>query len=505
MDLATKAVKAYFSFRVRAIERYSTDFEAVQRSCLENLLKTASATEWGRRYGFSTLKDYSEYARTVPLVRYEAIRDDMIRIMNGERDILWPGQIPYIALSSGTTSDRCKFIPVSRRSLRKCHLQGGRDVTATYLAQTGDSYVSKGWQLALSGKFRPEWNNRYILAGDVSAIMQAQIPPVFRRMLHFAPPVEMANMEDYHQKFDAIAHYVLDKNVTSVSGAPSWLLTVLNRVLELSGKENLSEVWPGMELVTHGGMGFGPYRPLFQRLFPHGVHYKETFNASEGFFGVQTDEKDPSMMLMLDYDIFFEFIPMSVYGTPEEYAIPLWEVEPGVDYSLVLTTASGLWRYDICDIIRFTRKAPYKFVITGRTRQTLESCGESMSVAQAERALTAACLETGSVVSEFTVAPLFLPDGRVRHQWLIEFRREGVPAEAFGKVLDRILQEQSEHYHSKRSDDHPLMHLEVLEARKGLFHAWLDAQGKFGGQHKVPRLSVERKYLESLLEMNAVT
>ena len=502
MDPLTRILKNVYAHRVLAIEKYATEYESIQRNTLARLLKQAASTEWGRRYGFASIRDYAEYARTVPICRYEDIRDDMVRIMNGARDVIWPGQIGNIALSSGTTSDRSKFVPVSSQGLRRSHLQGGFDVFATYVAAHPDARLALGYQMSLSGKFRTEYKTPYARAGEVSAIMAASIPSFVRNLLRFIPPQRLALIDDYHEKFDAIARYVAGRNLSTIIGLPSWILTVLNKVVELTGKDNLSEVWPSLELFVHGGVGFAPYKPVFDRLFPHGLHYRETYNASEGFFGVQTDGNDPAMMLMLDYDNFFEFIPLSVYGTPQEYAIPLWETEPCVDYALVLTTASGLWRYDLSDVVRFTRKAPYKILISGRTKQTLESCGETLSMAQAERALHTACQQTGCTVKEYTVSPLFAADGRVRHQWLIEFVGPQPDAVSFASTLDGVLQEQCELYHSKRSYDSPLMMPTVALARPGLFDEWMEARGKYGGQHKVPRLSMDRKHIDQLLTMN---
>ena len=503
MDPLTRILKNVYAHRVLAIEKYATEYESIQRNTLTRLLKQAASTEWGRRYGFATIRDYADYARTVPICRYEDIRDDMVRIMNGARDVIWPGQIENIALSSGTTSDRSKFVPVSTQSLRHSHIQGGFDVFATYVDSNPDSRVTLGYQMSLSGKFRTEYKTPYVRAGEVSAIMTASIPPFVRNMMRFIPPQRLALIDDYHEKFDTIACYVAKRPLATIIGLPSWILTVLNLVVEHTGKENLSEVWPSMELFVHGGVGFAPYKPVFERLFPHGLHYRETYNASEGFFGIQTDANDPAMMLMLDYDNFFEFIPLSVYGTPQEYAIPLWETQVGVDYALVLTTASGLWRYDLSDVVHFTSRAPYKILISGRTTQTLESCGETLSVAQAERALHTACQRTGCTVKEYTVSPLFAEDGRGRHQWLIEFVGRQPDAVDFASTLDGALQEQCELYHSKRSYDSPLMMPTVTLARYGLFDAWMKARGKYGGQNKVPRLSMDRKHIDQLLAMNA--
>lgn len=501
MDPISGITKWLLHNRVRAIGRYNKEYEKIQRNTLERLLKKAARTEWGRRYGFAGLESYEQFAAAVPITRYDNYRDDMVRIMNGARDVIWPGQIPYVALSSGTTSDKSKFLPVTRECLRLSHLRGGRDVTASYLANNPDARVATGCSLALSGSLSDEFTTKYVKAGTISSIMGANIPPFFRRLLRFLPPKEINDIRDAHEKFDAVARYAMTKNVTSIGGAPSWMLAVINRMLEFSGKKYLDEIWPNLELFALGGMGFEPYRPIYEQLIrsPR-MHYVLTYNASEGFFGVQTDPSEQSLTLMLDYGNFFEFIPMSVYGTPEEKAVPLWEVEPGVEYSLVISTTAGLWRYDICDIIRFTGKEPYRFVITGRTHQTLNCCGEKFSVEIAEKGLAWVCEKTGAQAEEFTVAPEWIgDDGHVRHQWLVEFQREPESLEEFAALLDKRIKETCGDYSDKRSGDTPLLPLSLIKARPGLFHDWLSSKGKYGGQHKVPRVSADRKHMDELL------
>lgn len=506
MDFATSFLRSFFGYRIRAIARYSTDYEAIQKRTLSFLIRNAALTEWGRKYHYFSMNGYSDFSKRVPLNNYSSLRKHILRMMKGERNILWKGRVKYFATSSGTTSDKIKFIPVSSRGLTQCHLRGGRDVTATYLHSHPDSHMAKGYSLILSGNFNPRYTTKKAKVGDVSAIMASAVPPFFRKMLRFIPSKEESQIENFYEKQETIANVIAEKNLVSFSGTPDWNLMLVRKAMEIKKVSTAEELWPNMELFAHGGMSFLPYRPIFDKLFPSGkIHFIENYNASEGFFGIQTDLSDPAMLLMLDYDIFYEFIPMSQYGNENARAIPLWEVETGVDYAIIISTSSGLWRYDIGDVVRFTRKAPYKFVIVGRTHQSINIWGEDLSVQQAERALSDACEETGATVLEFTVAPFIFNENTLegRHQWLIEFDRRPASIEEFASILQRNLIEDDHDYEHFSTVSGGVLHpLEVIEARKGLFYDWLESKGKLGGQHKVPRLSSSRNYIEELLALN---
>ncbi|MBP5211036.1 MAG: GH3 auxin-responsive promoter family protein [Bacteroidales bacterium] len=506
MDAVTSFLKSVFSYRLKAISRYGTDFEKIQRRTLSYLLRNAMLTEWGKKYHYFSINDYSDFAKRVPINNYSSLRTYILRMMKGERGILWKGRVKYFATSSGTTSDKIKFIPVSRRGLYRCHLRGGRDVTATYLDAHRDSRIAKGYSLILSGNFNPRYTTQKAKVGDVSAIMASSVPPFFRKMLHFVPSVKESQIQNFYEKQETIASLISEKNLVSFSGTPDWNLMLVRKAMEIKKVTTAEELWPNMELFAHGGMSFLPYRPIFDKLFPSGrLHYIENYNASEGFFGIQNDLSDPSMLLMLDYDVFYEFIPMSEYGKENPKATPLWEVETDVDYAVIISTSSGILRYDIGDVIRFTRKAPYKFIIVGRTHQSINIWGEDLSVQQAEKALSDTCRETGAEVLEFTVAPLIFNEETLegRHQWLIEFDKKPADLAQFADILQRNLIEDDHDYEHFSTVSGGVLHpLEVIEARKGLFYDWLESKGKLGGQHKVPRLSSSRKYIDELLAVN---
>ena len=505
MDLLTPIVRHFFKPRVRAIKRFDSGFETLQKRTLQMLVRQGAKTDWGRRHHFDQIHSYKDFAARVPVSDYASLRDDIHRMMNGEKNVLWPGRVKYFATSSGTTSDNIKFIPVSDRGLRHCHMKGGRDVTASYLDTHRDSHVSKGWSLILSGNFNPKYTTKIAKVGDVSAIMTAAIHPILRGLMHITPPTKTAQIQDIYEKYDAIADIIGHKNMVSFSGTPDWNLVLIKRTMERFGVQTAEELWPNMEFFAHGGMSFLPYEPIFDSLFPSGkVQYIETYDASEGFFGVQTDPDDHAMTLMLDYEIFYEFIPMSTYGKRHSKPIPLWETEPGVEYAMLISTACGLWRYDIGDVVKFTRKAPYKFEIVGRTHQFINIWGEDLSMQQAEKALADTCAETGASVLEFTVAP-FVDEhtGGGYHQWLVEFNKRPNSLADFAMILEQHLREDDHDYeHFSVASGGIMEPLELIEARRGLFYDWMHSKGKLGGQHKVPRLYNGRKHMDELLKMN---
>lgn len=502
MDLKTRALYLILKHRKAEVERYTTSAEQIQRANLKHLLKRASRTEWGRKFGYSSIENYEQYAQAVPVSTYDDLRDDILRMHGGQKDVLWPGRVKYYAKSSGTTAGRSKFIPVSMEGLRNMHLKGGQDVTRSYLEHNPDSCVASGQSVILSGSFDPEYTTRKSKVGDVSAIMTSRIPAIFRTLAGFLPPKDIAFMRDFEAKRDAYARLCLKKNIKTISGVPSWWLSVLNRMLELSGKDNICQIWPGVELFAHGGVGFAPYREIYKHLFPsEKMHYIETYNASEGFFGVQLDPEDPAMTLMLDYGTFYEFIPCS---GPSRKPVPLWEVETGMNYAMVISTACGLWRYEIGDTVRFTQKDPYKFVISGRTRQFINAFGEELIVENAEKGIAAACRKTGARVRDYTAAPVYMDEhAQCRHQWVIEFAKGPDSTESFARELDSALRSINSDYDAKRFKDIVLLPLEVIPARPGLFDEWMKSRGKLGGQHKVPRLANTREYIDGLIELNS--
>ena len=498
----TKIARNFFSPRWRELERYQHDGEGLQREVLARLLDRAKDTEYGRNHLFGTTRNYDDFARNTPVNSYEELKADIDRMRQGERDVLWPGRVKWYAKSSGTTNDKSKFIPVSAEGLKRVHYRGGTDVVALYLRNNPDSRMLDGKGLILGGSHAPNYNLPGSLVGDLSAILIENINPLVN--LVRVPKKETALLSDFEIKRDRIAREAMSQNVTNLSGVPSWMLSVLNRVMELSGKKHLNDVWPNLEVFFHGGVAFTPYRGQYHRLITSlRMHYMETYNASEGFFGLQDDPRDPAMSLMIDYGVFYEFIPMDEFDREQPTVVPLWGVETGRNYAMVISTSSGLWRYIIGDMIRFTSCNPYKFVITGRTKSFINAFGEELIVDNAEKGLSEACRQTGAEILEYTAAPVFMDDeGKCRHQWVVEFCREPSDIEEFARILDETLQQVNSDYEAKRYKDITLQRLELVKARPGLFNDWLKQKGKLGGQHKVPRLSNNRDIIEQLLDLN---
>ena len=469
---------------------------------LRRLTSKAERTEWGREHGFESLRTYEDFAASSPVNTYEDLKLAIDRMRQGERDVLWPGQVRWYAKSSGTTNDKSKFIPVSQDGLRDTHYAGGRDAVAWYLGNNPHSRIFDGKALILGGSHASNYNLKNSLVGDLSAILIENINPLVN--LVRVPKKETALLSDFELKRDRIAHEAIKENVSNLSGVPSWMLSVMNRVLEITGKDNLSEVWPNLEMFFHGGVAFTPYREQYRKLIPSAnMHYMETYNASEGFFGIQDDPSDLSMSLMLDYGVFYEFIPMDELENPNPHVVPLWGVETGRNYAMLISTSSGLWRYMIGDTVRFTSTNPYKIVITGRTKFFINAFGEELIVDNAEAGLAEACRQTGAQVLEYTAAPVFMDgEGKCRHQWLVEFAKEPEDIALFARILDETLQHVNSDYEAKRYKDITLQRLELVVARKGLFHDWLASKGKLGGQHKVPRLSNNRTHIEEMLAFN---
>ena len=501
MNLTT-LIRPVFSQRCRKLDLYATQAEALQRAVLKRLTAKASDTEWGRAYGYGSCLTYEDFARKTPLNTYEDLKALIDRMRRGKRDVLWPGRVKWYAKSSGTTNDKSKFIPVSADGLHDTHYAGGKDAVVWYLRNNPQSRIFDGKALILGGSHAPNYNLPGSLVGDLSAILIENINPLVNMVR--VPKKATALLSDFEIKRDRIAREAMRQNVTNLSGVPSWMLSVLNRVMELSGKQHLEEVWPNLEVFFHGGVAFTPYRQQYQRLITSPrMHYMETYNASEGFFGLQDDPADAAMSLMIDYGVFYEFIPMDEFDSPEPTVVPLWGVETGRNYAMVITTSSGLWRYIIGDMVRFTGRNPYKFIITGRTKSFINAFGEELIVDNAEKGLAEACRQTGAEVLEYTAAPVFMDaNGKCRHQWVVEFSREPDSLEHFATVLDESLQQINSDYEAKRYKDITLQRLELIEGRPGIFNDWLKQKGKLGGQHKVPRLCNNRDIIEQVIALN---
>lgn len=502
MNLTNLVEKIAFHRRQKELDKYANNGLVMQQEVLHYLVEYAKDTEYGRNHLFSTIQSYDDFVQNVPVNTYEELKGDIDRMRHGEENILWPGQVKWYAKSSGTTNDKSKFIPVSPEALQHTHYQGPKDVVAFYLQNNPNSHLFEGKSLILGGSHSPNYNLPDSLVGDLSAILIENISPLAN--LVRVPKKSTALLSDFEVKRDRIARETLHKNVTNISGVPSWMLSVLVRVLELSGKQHLEEVWPNLEVFFHGGIAFTPYRKQYEQLITKSdMHYMETYNASEGFFGIQNDPSDPAMLLMLDYGVFYEFIPIEELGTEKPTIVPLSGVKIGQNYAMVISNLCGLWRYEIGDTVQFTSVNPYKFVITGRTKYFINAFGEELIMDNAEKGLAYACSQTGAQVLEYSAAPVYMDNkAKCRHQWLIEFSKAPQDLKAFSEILDTRLQELNSDYEAKRFHDVTLQPLEIIKARPNLFNDWLKSKGKLGGQHKVPRLSNSRDNLEEMLALN---
>jgi GH3 auxin-responsive promoter family protein len=498
----TSLLGGVFKSRQTHIEAYTHNSEEIQRRVMTHLVQQGQRTQYGKTWGMNNVRTYEDFANRMPVTTYEELKGPIDRMRHGEADVLWPGVVKWFAKSSGTTNDKSKFIPVSADGLKNIHYKGGKDAVALYLRNNPKSKLFDGRSLILGGSHSPNYNVANSIVGDLSAILIENINPLAN--LVRVPKKSIALMPDFEAKREAIARQTLHANITNISGVPSWMLSVLVRVLELSGKNTLAEVWPGLEVFFHGGIAFGPYREQYHHLVGSSqMQYMETYNASEGFFGLQDAPGDESMLLMLDYDVFYEFIPMDEFGRDNATIVPLWGVVPGQNYAMVISTSCGLWRYIIGDTVMFTSTQPYKFKITGRTKYFINAFGEELIMDNAEQGLAYACKTTGAEVLEYTAAPVFMDaEAKCRHQWLIEFSRQPSSLDAFAKALDQRLQQLNSDYEAKRHKDITLQQLEVVVARPNLFNDWLKSKGKLGGQHKVPRLGNSRKNIDELLQMN---
>ncbi|MDE5608253.1 MAG: GH3 auxin-responsive promoter family protein [Muribaculaceae bacterium] len=492
----TKIVRPYFRRFDRQMLRAASDPEKSQRETLASLLSEGSRTDWGRRYGFAPGLSYEQWRERCPMVDYEAIRQDVMRMVSGEADVLWPGVTRRYAQSSGTSGGKSKYIPITRRGLASSHYRGGTDVVARYLSLYPDSRLMSGRALILGGSMATQLPHPPgVKAGDLSAHLIECINPLAGLLR--VPGKDVALMEDWHEKLPRLVADVARRDVTNLSGVPSWMLTVLKEVLKLTGASTISEVWPRLEVFFHGGIAFGPYREEYRRIIgTESMRYLETYNASEGFFGVQLDPSSPAMLLLMDVDTFYELIPLG--GSPED-AIPAWEAKPGKVYELVITSSNGLWRYRIGDTIHIHSTAPLTFTIAGRTQQYINAFGEELMVHNAEAAFARACAATGASAANFTAAPVYpTPSTRGRHEWLIEWTTPPADAEAFAEALDRALRDENSDYDAKRSGGIFLDRLTIIPLAPGTFDRWLASTGKLGGQRKVPRLCPDRRYIDPI-------
>lgn len=487
--------------RLHQMELFIKYPNEVQNELLHQLTKKARNTEVGRTYDFDSMRSYEDFAARIPVRTYEEIYKDIERSRQGEHNIFWPTPIKWFAKSSGTTNAKSKFIPVSEESLEDCHYAGSKDLLCMYLNNNKERKLFRGKSLRLGGS-KDNYFEHGTIYGDLSSILIDNMP--FWASYSSTPNTEISLMPDWEKKMDAIVKTTIEEEVTSLAGVPSWMLVVLQKVLDETGCANLLEIWPKLEVYFHGGVNFDPYVSEYQKLVPtDDFQYYEVYNASEGFFAVQDRNQSKELLLMLDYGIFYEFIPMDTYGTSREKVIPLSEVEKDINYALVITTNAGLWRYKIGDTVRFTSTNPYRIKVTGRTKHFINVFGEELVVENAEKALKKVMHVTNSAIKDYTVAPIFM-DGKEKgaHEWLIEFKTPPKSFSYFRDCLDAHLQALNSDYQAKRKNNMTLTKLKLNVAQPNLFYNWLKKKNKLGGQNKVPRLSNDRGFLEELLKMN---
>ncbi len=487
--------------RITQIELFVKYPSETQQEVLFKLLNTAKNTEIGIKYNFTSIKDYESFRNRLPILKYEEIAKSIETCRKGKQNIFWPSSIKWFAKSSGTTNSKSKFIPVSVESLEDCHYKAGKDMLSLYLNNNENSQLLTGKCLRLggSGEF---YENNSSYYGDLSAIFIDNLP--FWAELGSTPSNKVSLMAEWEKKMEAIILEALNENVTSLAGIPSWMLVLLQNVLNSEKRKTINNIWPNIEVYFHGGVNFKPYKNQFENIFkPNQLKFYEIYNASEGFFAIQDQNNSSDLLLMLDYGIFYEFIPMSSLNNSLKNAIPIWEVKTNVNYALVITTNAGLWRYLIGDTVKFTCLNPYRIKITGRTKHFINAFGEELIIEHAEEAISLTSKQFNVSIINYTVGPVFMKgNSKGCHQWLIEFEKTPSNIDRFSDFLDEKLKELNSDYEAKRYKDMTLKKPMITIVNKGLFYKWLKINGKLGGQNKIPRLSNSRNYIDSLLKLN---
>lgn len=491
----------YIKKRVHQIELFMKYPLDVQDEWFHTLISSAEQTEWGKKYDYKSITNLDQFKDRVPIQDYDSLKPYITRMLEGEQNILWPSEIKWFAKSSGTTSDRSKFIPVSEESLQECHYRCGKDMLSIYCNNRPETKMFTGKGLVLGGSHQINQLNGESCYGDLSAVLIKNLP--LWAEFYRTPDMSIALMDNYEEKIEKMARATIHDNVTNISGVPTWTIVLAKKILELTGKANLMEVWPNLELYIHGAVNFGPYREQFKQLIPSDeMYYLETYNASEGFFAIQDQRNSSEMLLMLDYGIFYEFLPMEHFDEENPVTKTLGEVELHKNYAIIISTNGGLWRYMIGDTIQFTSLSPFRIKITGRTKHFINAFGEELIIDNAEKALEKALHATGAEIKDYTACPVYFsknePGG---HEWIIEFANQPDDMEKFINLLDGGLREVNSDYDAKRFKDMAMRRPVVHNAPDGTFFKWLKSKGKLGGQHKVPRLANERKYVEEILEI----
>lgn len=497
VKLLSPAISSLARMRLWRIEGWKTHPQDAQREVLQDLVTAAQYTEFGKKYNFSTLFNIRSFKQTVPIHEYEDMKPYIQRTMEGEQHVLWNTPIYWFAKSSGTTSDKSKFIPVSDESLEDCHYKAAKDVLSMYYQYNPESELLTGKGLVLGGSHTINPLNQEAQYGDLSAVL-LQNSPFWGNWLR-VPDLSIALMDEWESKIEMLAQSTIRENVTSISGVPTWTLVLFRRILEITGKQSIAEVWPNLELYMHGGVSFTPYREQFRKIIGKKINYLEMYNASEGFFAAQDVPGEEGMLLFVDHGIFMEFMPVEEYGKPFPHTIGLSEVEKGKNYALVISTNGGLWRYLVGDTVQFTSLEPFRIKVSGRIKHYMNAFGEEVIVDNTDMAIAAASAATGAVVNDYTAAPVYFSEGsNGAHEWLIEFEKHPTDLALFTKELDASLKTLNSDYEAKRHKDIALRMPLVHSLEKGIFSNWLKSRGKLGGQHKVPRLSNERTHLEEI-------
>ncbi|MCB0396046.1 MAG: GH3 auxin-responsive promoter family protein [Flavobacteriales bacterium] len=501
MALINSFISWLMKKRIHQIELFMKYPNEVQKELFKKLIYTASFTEWGKKYNYRSIETPEEFRQRVPVQDYESLKPYIKRVMNGEQQVLWPTEIKWFAKSSGTTQDKSKFIPVTTESLEECHFKGGKDMLSLYFNNHPDARLFTGKSLALGGSHQINQFSNESYYGDLSAIIIQNLPfwAEFSRIPHKA----IALMDQWEQKIEKMATATIHENVTSISGVPSWTLVLIQHILEKTGKKDIRDIWPNLEVFFHGGVSFTPYRDQFSKLISGKLCYMETYNASEGYFGIQDTTGSDDLLLMLDYGIYYEFLPANRVNDPSAPVIGLDEVETGVNYALVISTNGGLWRYLIGDTVVFTSTNPYRIRITGRTKSFINAFGEELIIDNAEQALAIASEKTNAEIQEYTAGPVYFENGQAGgHEWLIEFKQAPDSLAYFTEVLDNALKSLNSDYEAKRFGDLALQKPLVHTMPAGSFYNWMKGRGKLGGQNKVPRLSNDRRFIDDILSKN---
>ncbi len=490
----------FFEKRIKEIEMFKENYSEIQNKTLFELINRAKNTEFGKKYDFKSIRNEKDFANRVPLQDYESLKPYIKRLMKGEKNILWDKNIRFFAKSSGTTNDKSKFIPLTDESLKNCHYKSGKDIMAFYVSQNPSTKIFTGKTLTLGGSQKITKNkNNLSYVGDLSAILIQNLP--FWAEYIRTPKLKITLMDEWEKKILLTTKSIIKENVKILSGVPSWMLVLLKKVLEVTKKNNLSEIWENLELFVHGGVSFIPYREQFKKIISSdNMKFLETYNASEGFFSIQNDLNSDDMLLMIDYGIYFEFINMKNIKEENPKTLKLDEVEVNENYAMVITTNGGLWRYVIGDTVIFTSKKPFKIKITGRIKHFINAFGEELIIDNAEKALNIATSNTNSLIKEYTAAPIFMKDNKKGgHEWLIEFEKKPDNIKNFTEILDKSLKELNSDYEAKRYKNMTLDFPKIKIAKKGIFYKWLKQKNKLGGQNKIPRLANDRKYIDELL------